>query len=36
MYNFNSTKRKRWIAIIGIILAAALLITTVVSGFFLN
>jgi uncharacterized SAM-binding protein YcdF (DUF218 family) len=35
MYNFNSTKRKRWIAVIGIILAAALLITTVISGFFL-
>jgi hypothetical protein len=36
MYNFNSTKRKRWIAVIGIILAAALLITTIVSGFFLS
>jgi hypothetical protein len=36
MYNFNSTKRKRWIAVIGIILAAALLITTIVSGFFLG
>jgi hypothetical protein len=36
MYNFNSTKRKRWIAIIGIILAAALLITTIVSGFLLS
>jgi hypothetical protein len=36
MYNFNSTKRKRWIAVIGIILAAALLITTIVSGFLLS
>lgn len=36
MYNFNSSKKKRWIGIIGIILVAALLITTVVSGLFLS
>lgn len=32
MYNFNSQKRKRRIAIVGIVLATALLITTIVSA----
>jgi hypothetical protein len=34
MYNFNNSKRKKWIALTGLILAAALLITTILSGFF--
>ncbi len=36
MYNFNSSKKKRWIAIIGIILVAALLVTTVISAFVIS
>lgn len=34
MYNFNSRKNKRIIAIVGIVLAAALLITTVLAALF--
>lgn len=36
MYNFNNRKQKRWIAILGIVLAAALLITTVLAGLFVS
>lgn len=36
MYNFNKKKNSRWIAIVVLAVVAAMLITTVVSGFFLG
>jgi hypothetical protein len=36
MYNFNNRKNKRIIGIIGLVLAAALIITTVLAGLFVS
>jgi hypothetical protein len=36
MYNFNNRKNKRLIGIIGLVLAAALIITTVLAGLFVS
>lgn len=36
MYNFNNPKNRRMIGIIGIVLVAALLITTVLAGLFVS
>lgn len=36
MYNFNNRKNKRLISIIGLVLAAAMVITTVVAGLIIS
>lgn len=36
MYNFNNPKNKRMIGLIGLILVAALMITTVLAGLFVS
>lgn len=36
MYNFNNRKNKRLISIIGLALAAAMVITTVVAGLIIS